>query len=474
MNLRLFCLGSLFMTYALAFSVSEAPAIERRVAPDVSSGVVYSYYDSIKDAKRGVVNISTQKKVKGASGIDPSHPLFNDPFFKQFFGDMFGQVIPKDRIERSLGSGVIISKDGYILTNNHVIDGADKVIVSLPDNSKEYEAKVIGKDPRSDLAVIKIEGKDFPFVIFGSSNDLRVGDVVFAIGNPFGVGETVTQGIVSALNKSGIGINDYENFIQTDASINPGNSGGALVDSRGALVGINTAILSRTGGNHGVGFAIPSDMAKKIAITLIDKGVIERGYMGVSIQDVTQDLRDLYGDKEGAVIISTESSSPAAKAGLKVWDLITKIDEKPVKNAADLKNIIGSYSPNDKVKVTYIRDKKESTATLKLIEAPSNAKTSGAGTSNSAIDGLMLSAIDDRIRQRYRLAIDTSGVLVIGVQAGSYAEEIGFSEGDIILQIENYPIKDIASFNEAMKQHKGKAKRLLVSRGGTIFSVVVK
>lgn len=263
MNFRLFCLGSLFITYALAFSVSEAPAIERRVAPDVSSGVVYSYHDSIKEAKRGVVNISTQKKVKGASGIDPSHPLFNDPFFKQFFGDMFGQVIPKDRIERSLGSGVIISKDGYILTNNHVIDGADKVIVSLPDNSKEYEAKVVGKDPRSDLAVIKIEGKDFPFVIFGSSNDLRVGDVVFAIGNPFGVGETVTQGIVSALNKSGIGINDYENFIQTDASINPGNSGGALVDSRGALVGINTAILSRTGGNHGVGFAIPSDMAKK-------------------------------------------------------------------------------------------------------------------------------------------------------------------------------------------------------------------
>ncbi|MGP1451110.1 MAG: Do family serine endopeptidase [Wolinella sp.] len=469
MKIKTLILGSMIATYALAFDVSNAPAIERRITPDNSGAAIYSYHDSIKNAKRGVVNISIQKKRN--VGITPNNPLLNDPMFRQFFGDMFGQMVPKERIERSLGSGVIISKDGYIITNNHVVDEADKVIVTLPDNSKEYEAKIVGKDPRSDLAVIKIEGRDFPFLSFGSSSDVQVGDVVFAIGNPFGVGETVTQGIVSAMDKSGIGINDYENFIQTDASINPGNSGGALVDSRGALVGINTAILSRTGGNHGIGFAIPSDMVKRIVVALIDKGVIERGYMGVSIQDVTSDLRESYGDKEGAVVTSTEPDSPAQKAGLKIWDLIIKINDRPVKSGADLKNIIGGYAPGDKVKVVYLRNKKESTTTIALTSSPHDTKVSDS--KNSVIDGLSVAPLDDGARRRYRIN-ENEGVVVSGVRDGSVASELGFDVGDVIVQVEEYQIRDVANFKEAMKKYSGVPKRLLVSRNGTIFSVVIK
>ena len=270
MKIKTLLLGTLLVSNVFAFEVSELPNITARETPDISQNKIYSFYDSIKEAKKGVVNISTQKKIKAAN--IQGHPLLNDPFFKQFFGDAFGAIIPKDRIERSLGSGVIISSDGYIVTNNHVVEGADKIIVALPDTNKEYEAKIIGRGGKSDLAIIKIKAKNLPFLKFASSDDLQVGDVVFAIGNPFGVGESVTQGIISALNKSGIGINDYENFIQTDASINPGNSGGALVDSRGGLIGINTAILSRTGGEYGIGFAIPPSMVAKISKALIVDG----------------------------------------------------------------------------------------------------------------------------------------------------------------------------------------------------------
>ncbi|WP_300719060.1 trypsin-like peptidase domain-containing protein, partial [uncultured Helicobacter sp.] len=340
---------------SVAVDFKEAPKIQKRITPQTGNDTLYSFNSSIEEAKKAVVNISTQKNVSNSL---PNHPMFNDPFFQQFFGDIYGQI-PKERIERSLGSGVIISNDGYIITNNHVIEDADKVLVSLSNSSKEYTAKVVGTDARSDLAVIKIDANNLSPISFADSSNVLIGDVVFAIGNPFGVGESITQGIVSALNKSGIGINDYENFIQTDASINPGNSGGALVDSRGALIGINTAILSRTGGNHGIGFAIPSDMAKKIAKELIEKGSIKRGFLGVGIQDVSEDLKESYGDNSGAVVISLEPQSPAAKAGLMVWDLITYVNNKKVSSATELKNLIGMLPPNEKVTIKFIRDKQE-------------------------------------------------------------------------------------------------------------------
>lgn len=471
-------LGILITSFLLlnAFSFQEMPAVTQRNNASASQNSIYSYSNAINEVKKSVVNISTQKKVTNNLG---GHPIFNDPLFRQFFGDLYNNM-PKDRIERSLGSGVIVSNDGYIVTNNHVIDGADKILVSLPDNSrKEYEAKIIGKDPRSDLAVIKINAKNLPFAKIGDSNDLMIGDVVFAIGNPFGVGETVTQGIVSALNKTSMGINDYENFIQTDASINPGNSGGALVDSRGALIGINTAILSRTGGNHGIGFAIPSDMVKRITSVLIEKGSIERGFLGVGIQDVTDNLSNLYNGRIGAVLINVDSNSAAAKAGLKVWDLIIAVNNKTISSASELKNIIGSFSPNEVVTIKYIRDKKEYTTRVKLDKLENNevAQAGQMQNKNTAANinyGLSVEDITNQIRQANRLSNNFNGVIVSNVVENSKAYEVGFEKGDIIFQIEDISINNTKDFNSAMKKYKKQAKRMLVYKRDGVRTIVLE
>lgn len=462
-----FSLCFIVFHFAFAIELSNAPSVSERITPAPQTSTIQSYHSAIKEAAKGVVNISTQKQVKG--GSLPNHPILNDPFFRQFFGDML-RGVPKDRIERSLGSGVIISSDGYIITNNHVIDGADKILVALPNNSREYQAKVIGKDPKSDIAVIKIDAKNLPFLHFANSNDVLVGDVVFAIGNPFGLGETVTQGIVSALNKSGIGINDYENFIQTDASINQGNSGGALVDSRGALVGINTAILSRSGDNTGIGFAIPSDMAKRVALALIDKGVVERGFLGVAIEDVKSEISSAYNGAKGAVVISVEPDSPAAKAGLKVWDLITQVDNQAIKGANDLRNTIGTYPPDEDIKITYMRDKKTMTTTIRL----ANANTASNAHGKHEIDGATVSNLDEKTRNSYRIPANVNGVMVLNVRANSKSDDAGLQEGDVIIQIENHLLRNVSDFSKTMAQFKGKPKRLIVYRQGQIGSLVMQ
>lgn len=480
--MRVFSIIVLCFALLQAFDFTEMPSVTKRQNPSGNNSVIHSYNDAISEIKKSVVNISTQKKV---SQNVLNHPMFNDPFFQQFFGDIYRNA-PKDRVERSLGSGVIISKDGYIVTNNHVIDGADKILVALPNSpKKEYEAKIIGKDPRSDLAVIKINQKDtnkpLPYAKIGNSNELMVGDVVFAIGNPFGVGESVTQGIISALDKSNMGINDYENFIQTDASINPGNSGGALVDSRGALIGINTAILSRTGGNHGIGFAIPSDMVKKITKTLIEKGSIERGFLGVGIQDITENLANLYNGKSGAVLVSVDKSSAAAKAGLKVWDLIIAVNNKPINSASELKNTIGSFPPNEVVEVRYIRDKKEYKTKVKLDKyndknevADSSAKNSGSTSKGAQNSGLAVENLTREMRQRYQIPSDFSGVIVSEVAESSVAAKAGFESGDIITQIEDIKINSVSDFNNAMKRYAGKTKRILVVQNRGLNTIILK
>lgn len=462
-----FSLCALLGSFAFAIELHNAPAVSERIAPSPQSNSIQSYHNAIKEAAKGVVNISTQKQVK--AGSLPNHPLLNDPLLRQFFGDML-RGVPKDRIERSLGSGVLISSDGYIITNNHVIDGADKILVTLPNNSREYQAKVVGKDPKSDIAVIKIDATNLPFLHFANSNDVLVGDIVFAIGNPFGLGETVTQGIVSALNKSGIGINDYENFIQTDASINQGNSGGALIDSRGALVGINTAILSRSGDNTGIGFAIPSDMAKRVSVALIEKGVVERGFLGVAIEDVKSEISSAYNGAKGAVVISIEPNSPAAKAGLKVWDLITQVDNRPIKGASDLRNTIGTYPPDEDIKITYMRDKKISSTTIRLANA--NTASNNSGDSQEA-NGATIGNLDSKARSDYRIPQNINGIIVRNVKSGSKSDEAGLQEGDVILQIENILLNNVADFNKAMKQYKDKPKRLIVYRQGQIGSIVM-
>ncbi|QOG11587.1 Do family serine endopeptidase [Arcobacter sp. FWKO B] len=454
MKLFLALVTALFLsTHLSALKIEDASKDFTREIP--KQNVVVSYYDSIKDAKKAVVNISTQKTVKQAD--IRQMPFFNDPFFREFFRG-FGDVVPQDRVQRSLGSGVIISSDGYIVTNSHVVDGADEITITLAgDSTTEHKAKLIGNDPKSDVAVIKIEQKNLPFIKFADSNNVLEGDVVFAIGNPFGVGETVTSGIVSALNKSGFGINAYENYIQTDASINPGNSGGALVDSRGALVGINTAIISRSGGNVGIGFAIPSNMAKTIALALVTDGVVKRGYLGVSIGDVTADLKEFYQNKSGALVMDIQKDSPAQKAGLKRGDLIIEIDSKPVSDASDLRNRIGMMVPNTNISIKYIRDKKTliTNATLTKLDDDKVASVSGE---RNLFNGLKVKEAD-------------GSVVVIEVEPNSKAAQKGFRINDMIIQIENMPISSFKDLNKALETYKGK-KRVYIQRNNTIMMVV--
>jgi len=445
-----------------------APTNPKRVAPS-NNKVVLSFHDSIKDAKNSVVNISTTKTVRQNNQIQD---MFNHPFFKDFFGPGF-QMPERQRKATSLGSGVVISKDGYIVTNNHVVEESDEIVVSLIDNSKEFKAKVIGLDPKSDLAVIKIDADDLKAISFADSSYLVEGDVVFAIGNPFGVGGSVTQGIISALNKSGIGLNQYENFIQTDASINPGNSGGALVDSRGALVGINTAILSRSGGNNGIGFAIPSNMVRTIAKSLIEDGKIERGYMGVSIGDLTSDLKEVYTNKDGALILGAEADGPADRAGIKRGDLIIKVDDIAIKNANDLKNTVGSLLPGKKVTITYERDNKIKTAKITLDKMGEDGSL-GSPDGNNHIKGLFLGNLNDELRYRYRIPQNEEGVLVLEVEDDSEAQKFGFKRGDVILQVEQSIVTNLEEFDKAFSQTKKDKIRVWVKRGRYTSPILVR
>ncbi len=432
-------------------------------------GIILSYNNAIKEIKKSVVNISSTKKIK----TDPRiNQMFNNPFFRDFFGQQLPKI-PQKRKMYSLGSGVIISADGYIVTNNHVVDGADEIMVTISNSKKEYKAKIIGQDPKTDLAVIKIDAKNLPVARFGDSSNLLEGDIVFAIGNPFGVGESVTQGIISALNKSRIGLNQYENFIQTDASINPGNSGGALVDTRGALIGINSAILSRSGGNNGIGFAIPSNMVKKIATSLINNGKIERGFLGVSISDLKPDMKDLYNSDYGALVLSVEKESPAEKSGFKRGDLIVSVDNEKVEDANSLKNIIGSKKPGNKVSITYERDKKLKTANVKLAKLGDKGGF-GSDIKEYGIEGLSVSNLTSQIRAQYNIPSSLEGVIVLDVKPDSKADSYGFKRGDIIIQVQNKTIKSMEDLNKALGENKNKTKIVYLNRGGYVTYLVIK
>ncbi|MGP1484666.1 MAG: Do family serine endopeptidase [Campylobacter sp.] len=455
--------------YAASINFQEASSDFKRVNPESNQDVVLSYHSSIVDAKKSVVNISTTKTV--VSKGNAIEDMFNDPFFKEFFGHNF--AIPQEKKKStSLGSGVIISTNGYIVTNNHVVEDSDEIIVTLLDSNKEYKAKIIGTDPKTDLAIIKIEAINLQAIKIADSSKLMEGDIVFAIGNPFGVGGSITQGIVSGLNKDNIGLNQYENFIQTDASINPGNSGGALVDSRGALVGINSAILSRSGGNNGIGFAIPSNMTKDIAKKLIEVGKIDRGYIGVMISNLTDEQKELYKNKEGALISSVEKGLPADLAGIKRGDLIIKINNKDIKNANDLKNTIGSLTPNQEISVTFERFGKIENTKLKLANMQDGLALSEQDGSN--ISGLSVTNIDDNSRRKYKLTQEITGVLVTGVKPNSDADKFGFETGDIIIQVSEEVIRNINDFNKAVSSIKGKKSLVWVNRRGVIQGLVIK
>jgi Do/DeqQ family serine protease len=323
-------------------------AVVQQAAPATASARPDSYHAAVSKAMPAVVNIFTSKEVR-----TPRHPLLDDPLFRRFFGDRFG-----DQTQRanSLGSGVIASASGYILTNHHVVEGADEIEVALADG-KKLQAKVVGTDPDTDLAVLRVSADGLPAVTFGSSDALRVGDVVLAIGNPFGVGQTVTSGIVSALGRSGLGINTFENFIQTDAAINPGNSGGALVDSRGSLVGINTAIYSRSGGSMGIGFAIPVSSAKMVLEQIVRTGSVTRGWIGVELQELSPALAESFklGSTEGAIIGGVLRNGPADKAGVKPGDVLLAIEGTPVTDPQRVLNLMAALAPGASAKLKLRR-----------------------------------------------------------------------------------------------------------------------
>jgi serine protease Do len=421
---------------------------------------ILSYNNVLENVRYSVVNISTQKSVSQ----QVINPFMNDPFFREFFRGY--KNIPQERVQRSLGSGVIISEDGYIVTNNHVVDGADKIVVNLVGDKKEYEAELVGKDAKSDLAVIKIDKDALPAVKFFDSDKVKVGDVVFALGNPFGLNETITQGIVSATGRSGVGIVEYEDFIQTDASINPGNSGGALVNSKGDLIGINSAILSKSGGNVGIGFAIPSNMVTSIAKQLIISGKFSRAYLGVNISDVSEDMSKFYNDNFGALVTGVEEGTPAADAGLLRGDLIVAVNEKEISSASELKNTIGTFAPNTEVTIKFLRNKKLKKAYVKL-----GSLEDVAPGGSVEYKGLELKDIDAQTRGKLMLSSEVKGVIITKVDPKSGASKIGIQEGDVIIQVENKEITNTKEFVEATKS-KNK-KRLFIYRRGGVFAVVL-
>lgn len=400
-----------------------------------------------------VVNIATEGFVEQSA-----HPFFSDPFFSQFL------EMPQRRSRRktqSLGSGVIVDAgNGLVLTNAHVIDNAQKITVNLLDG-REFKAEVVGSDPETDIAVIKIASDDLIGINLAESNDLRVGDFVIAIGNPFGLGQTVTSGIVSALGRSGLGVTGYEDLIQTDASINPGNSGGALVDLNGRLVGLNTAIYSGTGGNIGIGFAIPIDMVKQVMSQLVEFGEVTRGFIGVEYQDLTRELSQAFGlDQylEGVVLVEVLDGSPAGKAGLEVGDVITRINNKRIKNAIQFDNEIAMNRAGAEVDISYLR--RGSQKSISLLIGTNEALDNKTVLKNERFSNTTVGEIP----RESELYDKVSGIMIYSLKKGSRTWSSGLREGDIIVSVNRYASPSIDTFVNLLARFKGPL-RLKVYRG---------
>ena len=433
----------------------------------------FGFSGVFKPALPAVVSIASSRVVKV-----PQSPFFNDPFFEQFFGRQFPRG-PQQQRERGLGSGVIVSPEGYILTNNHVIDKATEIKVMLPDK-REFSGKLVGADPKTDIAVIKIATSGLPTIPLGDSSKIQVGDYAFAIGNPFGVGETGTMGIISATGRNGLEIEDYEDFIQTDAAINPGNSGGALLNARAELIGINTAILAGgSGGNQGIGFAIPINMAKHVMDQILKNGKVVRGYIGVGIQEVTPDLAkglNIPAEK-GALVGSVDPNSPGAKAGLQIYDVITELDGQPITGPNDLRLRVGAMTPGTTVHLKVSRNGQSRDISLTLGEAPEAkgaANAPGGSEENSPMRGVQVEELTGEIRQDLGLGSQVKGVVVAGVPDGSPAADAGLQRGDVIEQVNRQPVTSVAEYQRLVREAGKQTLVLLINRGGTTVFLVVQ
>jgi Do/DeqQ family serine protease len=455
------------LAVAILLGLTAAPRAQTKIVPDDPSQVRLSFAPVVKKARPAVVNVY-------ASRVEtrPRNPLFDDPIFRQFFGNQGDN----SRTAQSLGSGVIVDPSGLVVTNNHVIEGMTEVKVALSDR-REFEAEIVLRDPRSDLAVLKIKSDEkFPVLELGDSDAIEVGDFVIAIGNPFGVGQTVTQGIISALARTQIGINDYGFFIQTDAAINPGNSGGALVDLSGRLVGINSAIYSRSGGSMGIGFAIPVNMVKSVIAAAKHGGAtVRRPWLGAKLQSVTKDIADSLGlDRPvGALVASVTKGSPAADAGLRRGDLITEIDGQTIDDAGGVGFRLGVKPLGGVASITVMRDGKNLVAPVKLAPAPETPPRDAIRVkSRSPFEGALVMNLSPAVMEELSLESDSDktpeGVVVADVEADSLAANFGVQKGDIVVEINDDAIRNTHDLERACAKRPAEWD-LAISRGGQLI-----
>jgi Do/DeqQ family serine protease len=465
--------GIALLLAVLMLPAFGAPSFAQKAVPESAVAMKQSFAPVVKRAAPAVVNVYVRHRVEQMVS-----PFFDDPFFGRLFGERFG--IPRERIQNSLGSGVLVSPEGVVVTNNHVIQGSGdtEITVALADG-REFPAKLILKDEQTDLAVLRLDagGVQFSSIEFSDSDSLEVGDIVLAIGDPFGVGQTVTSGIVSALARTQVGISDYQFFIQTDAAINPGNSGGALVDMDGRLVGINTAIFSKSGGSHGIGFAIPSNMVRLVVQSALKGGKVQRPWLGASLQTVTPDIAESLGlDRpSGALVAKVHAKGPAAQAGLHAGDVVVSVDDKPVENPQAFQYRFVTKGIGGATDLGVLRKGQKMKATITLIapveDPPRDARELEG---RHPLTGCKVANISPAVAQEVGVDDDArEGVVVLDVKEKTPAARLGVKRGDIVVGINNEKVKSVAQLVSALAAADG-GWRLSVERGGKVFNLAIQ